>query len=410
MLEEQCQNIPLWRLLACLKVIRCQSYSPIVWVEGWVTSLEHLPLKLCAYIDDRTILTRDRDALANAWSLTHQWDKAVHWKMNVSKSALAIVGPLTKLSLEHEGEVLPISRTLKVLGVEAITQRQKRGGPQAKRTRVAAATCLRIAMLSLGFKASRHLLQVAALPKWRYSIQMKPVPQSQVAVMKKGVKLALRLSGKLHSWWMVAGILNKPHRLDPLSYSMYVHVRDYLRALRSSPDLQELLIQSMQWEQRRSVRGPIRCLQHYASECNIQVEGLMHRFRDRTVHLLNDTPSRILQMWQEALQERMRLGARRSRRVFEGLENADLSISIASAIAKISPWRQELVGLLSDAIWTGHRKKVAGLVESDTCTHCDQGLPEDIFHVLHICPRWQPLRHPCAEYAETIRNAPACLQ
>ena len=121
----------------------------------------------------------------------------------------------------------------------------------------------------------------------------------------------------------------------------------------------------MQWEQRRNVRGPIRCLQHDASECNIQTEGLIHRFRDRTVHLLNDTPGKILQMWQEALQERMRAGARRSRRVFEGLENADVSISIAQAVAKISPWRQELVGLLSDAIWTRHRKMVAGLVESD---------------------------------------------
>ena len=29
-------------------------------VEGWAHSLQHLPLQLCVYIDDRTIATRDQ--------------------------------------------------------------------------------------------------------------------------------------------------------------------------------------------------------------------------------------------------------------------------------------------------------------------------------------------------------------
>ena len=39
-------------------------------VEGWANSLQHLPLQLCAYIDDRTIATRDREATKKAWEVT----------------------------------------------------------------------------------------------------------------------------------------------------------------------------------------------------------------------------------------------------------------------------------------------------------------------------------------------------
>ena len=260
--------------------------------------------------------------MKQAWAITHTWDDSVHWKMNVSKSALAIVGGGTKLSLEHQGEFLPLTQTVKVLGLEAITQRQRGGGPQAKRTKVTVATCLRIAMLSLGFRAARHLVQMAALPKWRYSIQMKPVTQIQVAAVKGAVKLALRLKGKLHSWWVVAGILNRPHQLDPLTYSMYVHVREYIRALRTTPSLQELFLNSAEWAVRRSVRGPNTCFRHYASECGINIEG-MSLWRDgEQVHILHDPPAKIMTFWQSAMRERMRQGARRSRRSFEGLEHA----------------------------------------------------------------------------------------
>ena len=379
-------------------------------VEGWARGLDHLPLQLCAFIDDRTVVTRDRDAMQQAWALTHEWDASVHWKMNVKKSALAIIGPHTSLALEHRGEVLPEVYTLKILGLEAITMRQAGGLPQAKRTKTGVATCMKIALLSLGFRVAKKLVQMSALPKWRYSLHMKPTPQDQVAAMKRGVKLALGLTGKLHSWWVVAGILNRPHQLDPLSYSMYVHVREFIRALRSSPTLQNLFIQSSEWRSGRVVRGPIMCLRHYAELCSVRIEGLSLEFGTRQVHLLRNEPKKIMELWQEALGERMRTGARQSRRAFDGLDKACLRTSVKSVNKKFSPWRRELVGLLSDAIWTRHRKKVAGLIDSDICEFCSLEAVEDISHVLHDCPRWQEQRRPIEQYAAVLRNAPNACQ
>ena len=99
------------------------------------------------------------------------------------------------------------------------------------------------------------------------------------------------------------------------------------------------------------------CFRHYAHECGIHIERMNLCREGEHVHLLNATPAKIMTFWKDAMKERMRQGARRSRRVFEGLEHANIRVSVGPATRKVSPWRQELVGLLTDSLWTKHRKE-----------------------------------------------------
>ena len=376
-------------------------------VEGWVRMLSPLDARLCAYIDDRTVLTTSEAQMREAWSLTHRWEKQEHWQMNVGKSAIGHVGKGAGPILEHGGQVLPEVEVMKLLGVEVLLDSRRGGGLQTKRTEKAYNSCERVRILSLGFRAARALLQIAVLPQWRYAMHAKPVPKAQVAKMTQGIKMGLNLSGKLHCWWVVGGVLNLPHKLDPWTYSVHTHVRCYLKGLRASEEVRNWLVASQRREPTRRPRGPTQCFLAYARECGIQIEGLSLVYGDSECHLVESKMSKILQMWVRAFRDRCIRGAVQARRAYEGLRETNISVSVQRVLRKISPYRKEIVGLMSDAIWTRHRKKVAGLLEDEICVFCDGGQPETVQHILYECPRWRRFHGAFQEKLGPLRENPS---
>ena len=112
-------------------------------VEGWVRMLSPLDARLCAYIDDRTVLTASEAQMREAWSLTHKWEKQEHWQMNVSKSSIGHVGAGKGPELHHAGQNLPEVDVMKILGVEVLLDPRRGGSLQVKRTEKAYTSCER---------------------------------------------------------------------------------------------------------------------------------------------------------------------------------------------------------------------------------------------------------------------------
>ena len=60
--------------------------------------------------------------------------------------------------------------------------------------------------------------------------------------------------------------------------------------------------------------------------------------------------------------------------------------------AQDHPLREELSAILTDGLWTLHKKARAGLIQSGVCRACSAGVDEDVHHLWLSCEAWNRLR------------------
>ena len=86
---------------------------------------------LCAFIDDRSIVTKSPGALTQAWERSNQWDKEHGWQVNYKKTAYICVGSPADLWGDSSG-IRPTDATC-LLGYDVVCARHARAERQQKR-------------------------------------------------------------------------------------------------------------------------------------------------------------------------------------------------------------------------------------------------------------------------------------
>ena len=217
-----------------MSIIMC-----VAMVCQWTATVEVPRVRSLSYVDDRYLLSEHREAILEAWQASQQWHKGAKWKINPQKSCVVQVGG-PKIAVQHDGDLLPSSQSLKALGTETPVVFNQACQLQRKRFQNARAMVDRLSLLRLPVHVVQHLLAVCVIPKAIYALVPRLPPLSEVRSLTQAIKKAMGVWRRRGSWDLSCACIGQPHVQDPMSAAMYAHALTVIRARRARPVLNQL--------------------------------------------------------------------------------------------------------------------------------------------------------------------------
>eukprot|EP00971_Amphidinium_carterae_P337073 6473726-Amphidinium_carterae.1 len=368
-------------------------------VHEWCQEIREAGCCPQAAVDDRVIKARTKEDLMRAAAVSESWDDRNRWKINPDKCALLSAPHDESIRVSMQGIDIPHRRFVKLLGATVATGYLQ--GRQLQKTRTAKAmnTARRLEIAKVDVRVAQEATSMAVTTQLVHGVLPYPIPKDQLHPLTMSIKRACGLYRKRHSWAALCAGVIKAHSVDPELASAYCHCRSMLRALRVLPSLRELWLRFESLEPGKTPRGPLATtcfyfrllgVMLYSDGWNLELScqaGVL-------VHLLDCPWTLVTHTLRKALRFTAMQDAESRRRNLLGLSDCDLEAS-RECLTRVShvPFRAELVGLMSDALWTQDLKK--HLRDSSntqgTCPWCPEQV-EDVRHVFYSCPKWEHLR------------------
>ena len=99
-----------------LSVLLC-----VACVHDWVETVSGSGARVCAFVDDRTLFSRNHTHLQEAWQKSQEWDAAHKWEVNYKKTRYMAVGPELASLPTPKGPLEP-APSLCLLGYDLLTK------------------------------------------------------------------------------------------------------------------------------------------------------------------------------------------------------------------------------------------------------------------------------------------------
>ena len=191
-----------------LSVLLCVSC-----VAQWLSTVIPTGVAACAYVDDRTLHTRDPRALEKAWDASQAWDRQHGWRVNYGKMAYVCQGRDQAYLPTPDGPLLSQKATC-LLGSDLLAGGTFACERQARRVRVVHTTADRIARLPLTPWTLQQLVSIVLLPRLACGPHMRMLSVHHTR-LRAQVKRAMHVDGRAHSWPMLTVCVHPVHRVDP---------------------------------------------------------------------------------------------------------------------------------------------------------------------------------------------------
>ena len=372
----------------CAGLLQGCPLSILCAVARVATWHQSIPREVTAqsYIDDRLLLGASPDSLNAAWRASEDWNEENGWQVNVSKSLC--------FSSEAVPRQLPlqVQTSFAYLGHDIVTAPTKERKVLQKRAQKASDAAGRISRLPANMPIGTRKILIATIvgPRWAYGILGAPPSKLLIKQVDQHIREALWYRQKsFHSWQMAAALVYSPHKISAWAIQLYRHLKGTTRALsRHTTQVQREL-----WNgpPPRQISGPIHTMQFFlrqlgvviAPDFLIYVEGqpfdLCNHSRE-FLKIVPDLAARVL------LRE-----ASLKRAQFQDCVDADIVVAHRPFKNPSFPFCSELLCVIADGLWTGHRLQHAKHVPTPACWWCGFER-QDAVHLYWHCPHWQAQR------------------
>eukprot|EP00971_Amphidinium_carterae_P013937 274385-Amphidinium_carterae.1 len=359
-----------------------------------------------AFLDDRTVVADSAESMTRCFHAHEAWDARHSWDLNVTKTHLLSVPTRVHLPrLEHDHIHVKAVEAARCLGVQLIATYNRGAKLQNDRVNASSAVCHRIQICGMSVRCALQAISTAALTKLAYGPMATPITRARLLRMTSNVKKAAGFYRRPHAWGVVAALVNKPHRLDPWAVATYIHVTSCARGLRVHRQAQFWWRHVAHHDLPAKARGPVATLCQYLKPCGVQLQGFELTDGIFHVHLIETAWGELTHVLRHWLRQRLLSVAEATHHNLATLSVCDNEVSVKILRLPKTPNRGEIISILSDGVWSQHRKAAAGLASDDRCLFCEGR--EDVFHMFHECPRWEGVRSAIPPHTrEYLRLAP----
>ena len=371
-------------------------------------------VRTCAYVDDRTLLTKNPQDMQVVWDRSTQWDISSGWQVNRDKTYVMTAGLQKGVASDINWGTASVVPTIqmKILGHEVAKTYSAGGKLQKHRTQSARQVARRLAQLHLTPATVQKVLATAILPKFAFGIQHRPIPKQSLVSLRTDLKRAMKIDHRANAWEILCSCVFPGHLIDPFLKAFTTHAMAILYALRQGT--QEL---GQTWgrlwgrPQPHIPKGPVGTLKSYFSMFGVVAspDGLTWRHPSlQMVHALTTPLKKIAHFLREVGRIQHMSELERRRNHMHGITQIDREVTGALTRKEGHVHRRFLIPVISDAVWTMSRRFRAGLVQDPHCPWCP-GCPETLEHLWFRCPRWSAFRSPLEPYIDRIMGEPTCV-
>ena len=363
-------------------------------IQQWHDAVAPTQCVPSAFIDDRYLSAACHEHLAAGWRESVAWEEMQGWHVNVDKSA-HIQCPCTHDVLERGEQKMPKPIHFTSLGVDIATRTSVPLERQRQRCETAVGSAQRIERLRLPTHTAQILLETIVMPQAIHHLQVRPLSRACETKIRMATQRAANLYRRAHCVPIVNALIRKPHRADPASHAMYVHVTTLAGALRQGGE-------AMRWWQllrtqplRAAPRGPraTMCIYMQRHQLTESEDGAtLHHPRAGECDWIRVSPRALGHYLRVVLRDSLLLIAQKRRPELEGVCDIDVHTTMQYYRQQSNPYRAEISAIVCDGLWPLAKKKQAGLVQDATCRACGEGI-ETIAHVWWECRAWAHLRH-----------------
>ena len=106
---------------------------------------------------------------------------------------------------------------------------------QRERHQKARASGEKVARRKLNPSLAQRLVQAVILPQAHYGLQMRPIAQQQLKILKTIIKKAMGIARRAHSWYMLCVVARPVHLTDPGAHAAYIHIQAVWKGLKEGP-------------------------------------------------------------------------------------------------------------------------------------------------------------------------------
>eukprot|EP00971_Amphidinium_carterae_P343365 6483082-Amphidinium_carterae.1 len=375
----------------CLSVVACLCLV-VLWSKA-VRAAGADNVTTPSYVDDRYIRTPCMDTMMHAAEASRVWERDNHFVLNKKKSAL-VQAPTTNNALIYESTPIPEPDCVTTLGTEIPLKYHASGALLRKRAQTAIRTGLRIHALHLPLPISQGLVESAMLPQLSHNVTATLYSKVELQRVRSVVRRACRTEARAHSFEVCAAILARPHRYDPESQVMYMHITSLVKSLRfrgTGLDTWRRMSEQRLYIVPRGPRGVYLRYLAKLSLVELDAQTLQHCTHGQ-IHLLDSSWSDFTHWLRSCIRYRLLNNAQNRRHRLQGAQDCDVAVTAAFYRSKNCGLRAELASILADALWCLHKKHVCDLAPSEICCFCHQNVPETVEHALWECDAWRQQR------------------
>ena len=264
----------------------------------------------------------------------------------------------------------------------------------------------KIARLKLNPSLAQRLVQAVILPQAHYGIQMRPIPQQQLKILKTTIKKAMGIARRAHSWYMLCVVAHPVHLTDPGAHAAYIHIQAVWKGLKEGQAMLHRRWEDQAEQQWRQVpQGPYCTYLAYLRRWQIEFarSGIEVYLADKWVDVLRNPLGECLHALREHFRVQMLSRAAQTRHHLLGARGVDIKRTCQLTRKEGFRYRAELIQILSDGVWPQGKKYRCRLVDSGECPWCGQH--EDLEHIWYHCPQWNPFRKLLNLHGDFLRAA-----
>eukprot|EP00971_Amphidinium_carterae_P256616 5095417-Amphidinium_carterae.2 len=371
----------------CLSVIACLCLV-VLWSNDVKNTSDeiHTP----SYVDDRYIRAPSMDHMLQAAEASRKWERDNHFVLNKKKSAL-VQAPHNHEALIYKSCPIPEPTCVTSLGTEIPLKYHASGSLLRKRAQTTIRTGLRIHALHLPLPVSQDLVESAMLPQLSHNVTATLYPRKELQRVRSVVRRACRTEARAHSFEVCAALLARPHRYDPESQIMYMHITSLIKSLRVRGSAYVTWLRISEQRLYRVPRGPRGVYLKYLEKLSlIELDAftLQHPTLGN-IHLIDSGWTEFTHWIRACIRYRLLNHAQTRRHRLQGAQDCDVPVTTAFYRSKACGVRPELASILTDELWCLHKKHVCELAPSEICTFCEERIPETVEHALWHCQAWR---------------------
>ena len=252
----------------------------------------------------------------------------------------------------------------------------------------------RLETLRLNPASAQKVIGMVVLKQFSWGVMSSLIPQAQIETLRGCIRQATGTYQRLHSWQLTSALVSIPAQLDPAAACIYTHLTSVLLALRTGVDIWDWWIRATQWTQPTRPQGPRAFTVHFLQKLRLkESEDLKSWIGEREViHILSEPWTLVKHKLRDALRRWLLRHASVHRKNARSAELTMIHPTVKLVRMPDTTHRAELCAIITDGVWTNHRKYRANLIQDLACEGCPER-DEDIAHVIHECPKWAHLGH-----------------
>ena len=344
--------------------------------------------------------------------LSGEFAQLTGMEINVKKSAVWATESGHRRELAQtaiiSGRPIPCKLEDRTLGAHLAYTRRRAKTTLSRKLPCCLAICERIGASLLPFEVRAMLVATIVMPKAVYGSAATPCSKKDLRTLRAACSKAMW--GQANRWRapeVLHTILAKGHCTDPAQAVHYHVLGTARRVLQRHPEVWAKYVEVFTWRREDPARservptGPVKSLLRAARCCGAtwyqNNPGLLRveiPEGERLISLGDTETGRFLHLVREALRKEQHKALAARRPSFDQLHHGVDRIAtctISRCINGLSKYRWRC--LVAGAVPTAKRLHRSRQIDSPLCPCCNEGVEEDLEHVLLHCPAHDHVRY-----------------